>query len=242
MTKPRKYVALGDSVSIAYYPERDALTRLKRKITGLGAPDLLVSNNDELWPEFNGRDLSSIFGPIGYQNLAVDGGTMETVLAYQLPRLEGSAADLITLTVGGNDLLDMLLVAKSAAVITQRVAQLGARYRDIVSRVRAAVPEALLLVTTVYDPTDETGKLPDWGSDIPISLLTPLNDTIREVASSDSRTLLSDVHHHFLGHGVSAPANERWYLSESIIEPSLDGASEVRRVWLDSLRAAEAFG
>jgi hypothetical protein len=43
--------------------------------------------------------------------------------------------------------------------------------------------------------------------------------------------LLADVHRHFLGHGVTAPAQERWYWSPNPIEPSARGASEIRRVW-----------
>jgi hypothetical protein len=46
------------------------------------------------------------------------------------------------------------------------------------------------------------------------------------------------VYAHFLGHGVSAAEADRWYWRRSPIEPNARGASEVRAVWLESLRAA----
>ena len=51
------------------------------------------------------------------------------------------------------------------------------------------------------------------------------------------RVLLADLYAHFLGHGVSAPEAERWYWKRSLIEPNARGASEVRHLWLATLRA-----
>jgi lysophospholipase L1-like esterase len=230
---PLRYAALGDSVSIRIYPEQDALTKLGHTIRGLSAPDLFVSNNDELWPEFAGRDLKRLYGPVEFHNLAIDGGTMEDVLENQVRLLMATGADIVTLTVGGNDLLEMLR-ASSPGQITEGVALLSSRYRETVERIRSVVPEAHVLLTTVYDPTDGTGALPGYPP-LPVPLLTPLNDVIREVAASHPRLILADVFRHFLGHGVSAPESERWYWASQMIEPSMEGASEVRRVWLDSL-------
>ena len=229
----RRYVALGDSVSIALYPEWDARERLGRPVSGLGAADLLVRNNDELWPEFEGQDLTTLVPGLEYDNLAEDGGTMTDVLGDQLKRLKTSGADLVTLTVGGNDLLELLASVPSGS-IADGVGRLIVTYRGMVSRIRDVVPSATIVLTTVYDPTDGTGIFPG-SPPLPIDLLTPLNDAIREVAASHPRLALADVHRHFLGHGLSAPVADRWYWSGSIIEPSMKGASEVRRLWLHSL-------
>src|SRR5262249_59972921 len=48
-------------------------------------------------------------------------------------------------------------------------------------------------------------------------------------------TPLTAPHRHFAGHGVSAPAERRWYWTGSLIEPGLVGASEIRRLWLAAL-------
>jgi hypothetical protein len=50
-------------------------------------------------------------------------------------------------------------------------------------------------------------------------------------------TAIADVHEHFLGHGASAPEEERWYWRRSLVEPNAMGASEIRRVWRDALDA-----
>jgi hypothetical protein len=50
---------------------------------------------------------------------------------------------------------------------------------------------------------------------------------------------VADAHSHFQGHGVTAPAAERWYWKRNLIEPSAAGASEIRRLWLDALTSLD---
>ena len=111
---------------------------------------------------------------------------------------------------------------------------------DLVETVREELPRATLLLTTVYDPTDGTGKLPGLESygRLPLEYLERFNDTVRRTAASLPRTLLADVHRHFLGHGVKAPERDRWYWSRNLIEPNARGASEIRRVWWEALEEA----
>jgi hypothetical protein len=66
---------------------------------------------------------------------------------------------------------------------------------------------------------------------LPLEHLERFNDTVRRTAASLPRTMLADVHGHFLGHGVRAPEGECWYWSRNLIEPHARGASEMRRVW-----------
>ena len=231
-----RYIALGDSVSISLYPDLDASTRLGRRITGLGAPELVVHNDDTIWPAFTAQDLGHLFADVLFENVAVDGGTIEDVQGPQLRRLAKFDADLVTLTVGGNDLLGILGRHTSRAGIGAAVQNLQHRYRECIARVRQAAPRALLIVGTVYDPSDGTGQLPGWPP-LPIDLLNPLNDTIREIVSNAEATALSDIHALFMGHGITAPVAERYYWSESIIEPSMLGASEIRRDWVTTIQS-----
>jgi len=59
------------------------------------------------FPEWRGSDLQGRFKDLRWQLLATDGGTTATLLDYQLPRLEQLKLrpSVVTLTVGGNDVL-----------------------------------------------------------------------------------------------------------------------------------------
>jgi hypothetical protein len=91
----------------------------------------------------------------------------------------------------------------------------------------------------VYDPTDATGMLPglEGYGRLPLEHLNRFNEHVRETAARVA-ALPADVHQHFLGHGVTAPEQERWYWSRNMIEPNARGASEIRRVWWEALAAS----
>src|SRR5947209_11169485 len=94
---PVVYVALGDSISIDHYAGGP----------GHGGASLLARNRDDDFPQWRGRDLATLDPTLQYHLLATDGGTTHTLLDSQLPKLETSviAPTLVTLTIGGNDLL-----------------------------------------------------------------------------------------------------------------------------------------
>ena len=89
--------------------------------------------------------------------LATDGATTRTFLDLQLPRLAALRVrpTLVTITIGGNDLLGAYGDLRSA--------------RDVIARVQAALGRALpeiagilgpasrIALGTVYDPSDGTG-------------------------------------------------------------------------------------
>ena len=246
------YVALGDSVSIDLYPALDVgqtavAVNLEREahaggVAPLGAASLLHVNDDERWPEFTGRDLSARFPGIGVTNLTSDGATVGEVFGEQLPELpERDDAVLVTLTVGGNDLLSAFAgrqASRGRDLMPRIVRDIAQAYDYLVASVTRALPNATLVVTTVYDPTDGTGLAPglfEGAGRLPLEHLDTLNDHIRGLAAETPGARLADVHRHFLGHGVTAPEAERFYWRRSIIEPSALGASEVRRVWLEAL-------
>lgn len=240
-----RYIALGDSMAIDRYPSLDLAQRSRGGVGPLyvelpiGAASLLYRNDDELWPEFDGRDLVTLYPGVASLNLASDGATLGDVFGEQIPSLEESEDRvLVTLTIGGNDLLSAVAGRPSAALMQRIVADLGEAYRTVVSAIRDRLRGALVLVTTVYDPTDRTGRLPGVFPDfnkVPLEHLDRFNAVIRDTAESDPRIRIADVHGHFLGHGVTVPTAKRWYWPQSIIEPGAEGASEIRRVWLEAL-------
>jgi acyl-CoA thioesterase I len=222
------YIALGDSISIDVYPAADAARRYPGRFSTdkLGAASLLVKNDDQLWPEFRGRELK-----IPATDLTADGATTESLLR-QVERIATSDdPTLITITAGGNDLLGHI-----GSRGPNPAPEIAERLRAAIHRVLEKRPNATILVSTVYDPSDGTNVLDGRGRlDREAEWLKDYNERVRRLVETDRRLKLADIHRHFLGHGLTAPENERWYLRESIIEPSARGASEVRRLWLDAI-------
>ena len=104
-----------------------------------------------------------------------------------------------------------------------------------------SAPPRVSIVTTVYDPSDGTRKIPGVFEDaglLPLEWLHDLNERISSIGTRVSQTVVADAHHHFLGHGVTAAESERWYWQRSWVEPNAVGASEIRRLWLDALQGA----
>ena len=232
------YIALGDSISIDIYPANDVARRYPGRASTdrLGAVSLLARNDDKLWPEFRGRDLTTLLPGFRFDadrdDLTADGATTHSLLR-QVERIERSdAPTLVTITAGGNDLLGEIGARGGSPAPA-----IAERFRTAVARVLELRPNATVLVGTVYDPSDGTRRLPGYTRtlDRESEWLDEYNELLRQFVKTDRRLRLADIHRHFMGHGLTAPEADRWYLRESIIEPSARGASEVRRVWLEAL-------
>jgi lysophospholipase L1-like esterase len=247
----KAYIALGDSMSIDLYPaldagEIDVAVALEwdaraGNVAPLGAAAMLYRNADDRWPEFAGKDLATRYDAIRYSNHAEDGATIGDVFGSQLPQVaESDEATLITLSVGGNDLLSAFSNQPKPALLRHVVNDIGDAYEFLVEFIGRARPRSSLLLTTIYDPSDETRRIPgvfDGAGPLPLESLHELNERIRKLAADTPRAGVADVHRHFLRHGISAPEQDRWYWRRSWIEPNARGASEIRRVWLDALGA-----
>ncbi|MGH7619977.1 MAG: SGNH/GDSL hydrolase family protein [Gemmatimonadaceae bacterium] len=246
-----RYVALGDSVSMDLYPaldagETDVAVALERdpaagRVAPLGAASLLFQNVDDRWPDDAGNDLSSRYRKLAYANYASDGATIGEVFGEQLTHIEESAEPaLVTLTIGGNDLLSAF---GSRPRLLERIgADIAEAYDLLVDSIRRCYSNGTLILTTVYDPSDRTGKVPGVYDDrgaLPLEMLDRLNEHIRTLARGTPKVLLADVYARFLGHGVSAADADRWYWPRSLVEPNARGANEIRHVWLDALASAE---
>jgi len=146
------YVALGDSISIDDYAGGP----------GRGGASLLARNHDRDIPQWRGRDL----GDASWANLATDGATTTTLLDVQLPRLRrlGLEPSLVTLTVGGNDVLvsygDTRAVLRTVHTVGERVARALEALHELTR------PDPSVVVATVYDPSDGTGDPPPADRDL----------------------------------------------------------------------------
>jgi len=223
------YVALGDSMSIDDYAGG----------AGRGAASLLWRNHDPDFPDWAGHDLATA----GYtaQILARDGAVSSDVLERQLPLIDQRPA-LVTITMGGNDLLTTYGDGAAAQSVVDRVAATG---EEILGRLRTLAADCRIILTTVYDPSDGTGDIP--GAGLPAwpdgcRWVAEFNHSLTALAARHGAAV-ADVHRRFLGHGTTAgdpaqsdprPANRHlWYCG--VIEPNAWGAAAIRHAWWDAL-------
>ncbi len=179
---------------------------------------LLVENDDALFPEFRGRDLSHR-GETRLDHRAVDGSVVDD-LPDQVDGLVVDGPSIALLTIGGNDLLMGLLDDRGPG-IEEFARKLG--------RFLEALPIRPVLIGTVYDPTfgdddlNVFGVAPAWGRENH----RRINASLAELAKAYGA--LVDLHRHFL------KGRPDWFTRT--IEPSLTGASEVRRCFLEAIEA-----
>ena len=199
------YLALGDSISIDDYTG----------VRGGGAASQLACKL--------GADLV---------DLTRDGNTAQGVLA-DLVRAP-AAAQIVTLTAGGND----LLAGDLPRAILHRLRQIAQRICPL---------QAHVIVNTVYDPSDgdnEVGRrelgLSRFAAIELRRRLNVLNAGIGKLAA-DFSFILADLERLFHGHGVAS--NEPWFVH--VIEPNLAGATAIAEHWhelLTSYRSARGSG
>ncbi len=247
-----RYVALGDSMSIDLYPaldagEIDVAVALERvpsagRVAPLGAAALLYENSNEHWPECDGKDLVSRYPGIAFEQHASDGATIGEVFGEQLAGVEESDEPvLVTLTIGASDLLSALGNRPKRDLLARIVGDITEAYDFLIDTVRGRFPYGTIIATTVFDPSDKTGKIPGVYDDrgpLPLEALESLNAHIRTIAGGTPRVLLADAYEHFMGHGVTSAEDERWYWRRSLIEPNIKGANELRQLWWRALSAA----
>ncbi len=230
-----QYIALGDSISTDDYPGRDR-----------GAVSLLYLNRDKEFPEFEQRDLLSLYSGTKLIFAASNGATTGTVLHAQLSSLPPSVPGLtlVTVTIGGNDLLRA--IHRGRGSLDDETKIIVKNIERIVTILKSTYPSSLILLGTVYDPTDGIGDLFSPGQPLTeaLTMLDQINTRIRTLAVLP-RVQLVDIHEHFLGHGshhadstnpyYDADNPASWFTAK--IEPNKRGASEVRRLFWDALES-----
>lgn len=90
-----------------------------------------------------------------FANAAVPGAKSADVLAHQVPQVAIFKPDVITLSVGGNDLLQILNGAEPAVVLAQFQANLA----QILCGLRRIRPQARIYIHNLYDIPEITGQV-----------------------------------------------------------------------------------
>ena len=202
-TTPLTLYTFGDSIlDCGHYNEH-----------GVTPGQLLVRNDDRLFPEFRGRDLASR-GPARLEHRALDGATVDG-LAAQARGLAPDGDDVALLTVGGNDLLAGLIVDAGPGVDA---------FAGALDAFLVALPIRPVYVGNVYDPTfgDDARNFLGVEPAFARANHRRLNAALADMGARYGA--LVDLHAHFL------TGDPTWFTGT--IEPSLRGASEVRRAFL----------
>jgi len=180
---------------------------------GLHPGQLLVQNDDRLFPEFQGQDLAS-HGSVQLEHCARDGATVAGLPA-QAAGLRAEKKAIALLTVGGNDLLRGLIQDAGTGMTT---------FTNALDDFVQQLPTRPVLLGSVYDPTFGDDRRNFLGVEAAIARknLQRMNTSIQDIASRYGQFV--DLHAHFL------KGDPSWFTAT--IEPSLRGVSEVRRAFL----------
>jgi acyl-CoA thioesterase I len=187
---------------------------------GVHPAQLILCNEDHLFPDFRGNDLLSFtFAQLDHR--AQDGGRVDD-LPRQARRLKVEGPAVALVTVGGNDLLAGLAADRGNGMV---------RFQQRLDAFLHALPVRPVLLGTVYDPTfgDDSRNFLDIDAHIARTNLNRVNAIIAELAVRYGQ--LVDLHRHFLGGDPS------WFTYT--IEPSLRGASEIRAAFLPAVLKAQ---
>lgn len=224
------YIGLGDSVSISSYPSLSAGRGTKAKI---GAIDL------------TGKELIKLGLVREHINHAEDGACMPAVYeqARAIPKHISRAANIISLTIGGNDISFAAMEKRLA--YEEYIVRIKNEHTVLIAWLLKEFPNSVLLVNNSYDVTDGKGELPDCGSWTPIVKeysrgRRELGDYIRTVYGSEihwERIIFHDLFKHFDGKGMASGTvyTNGWYYKDFLIEPGHVGAQEIAGLWVQSV-------
>jgi len=184
---------------------------------GVHPGQLLVRNDDRLFPSFRGRDLATR-GPTRLEHRAVDGATVAGLPRQAVGLAAPTGHSVALVTIGGNDLLRGLAGDDGTGVRA---------FGEALDRFLRDLPIRPVLLANVYDPTfgDDARNFLPIDATLARANHRRVNGVIADLAPAYGR--LVDLHGHFLRGDPS------WFVQT--IEPSLTGASEVRRAFLQAV-------
>lgn len=220
------YIALGDSITIDDYPDQ------------------------EMGTKFNGAAsrLQRMLETSSFLNLSGDGATIRDIRQHQLPaaiNLIGNSNQevFITLTAGGNDISfgTMRLKAQNRlSLYPQLMQDITRQYVDLVLDIRRAFPNSQIVLNTLYDPTDGTGKLPEncglWADIAPqySKGRRQLGQFIKAWGMKLNFAVVVDIFEKFDGKGMRIENMEGYYYNNFLIEPGALGANAIAELWYEA--------
>jgi hypothetical protein len=227
------YIALGDSISISDYPDQEMGT------SGNGAAARFAC---ALFDE--GLVYSDL-------NLTRDGATCSDIRNHQLVAakkfINPNCQSIITLTAGGNDISfrSMRLKARKTTGNEFNTMMNGIlrEYSDLVLDIRRTFPNSLLMLNTLYDPTDGTEKLPEncglWADIAPMYSAGRrcLGKYIFAWGKRLEFATVTDIFTLFDGKGMKIGNREGYYYNQFLIEPGAVGARVIADAWMSTYKS-----
>jgi lysophospholipase L1-like esterase len=126
-----------------------------------------------------------------FANAAVPGATSSDVLTYQVPQaIQIFRPHVITLSVGGNDLLRILRGADPVQVLTEFQGNLG----QILCGLRAGLPQTRVYIHNLFDIPEITEGIPGA-----LQVILQFNAIVAGVAQACGAAGVADVFSAFLG-------------------------------------------
>ena len=236
----KTHVILGDSIS-------------DRGGQGPFFYDLLDHNDDAMYPDYKGKDLTTKYGAgLKVVKNSKAGATTASLVtqAKGLPTsLDGPV--LVTITIGGNDIQSALgalvFSGSDATQIATFQSNLDASLAEIAKPGRFGTDVAVtVLLANIYDPSDGTGTfqfangmscgqpLSLWNKGATSMYLSPWEDDMTQIAMKYPGVHVLDLHARFMGHGV--PAMDTWFFTDCI-HPNTTGHNQVRGLYWDAISA-----
>jgi len=163
-----------------------------------------------------GGAASQFFAALG-PGWTLDDRTLDNCRIPDVPR--DGRGDVITLTIGGNDLL-----LNREKYLAEGPAEFAAAHLDLLTAIRRANPGAVFIVGDVYAPAMPL-------SPAETEALAQANDIIHKNCAAVGAQV-AGIHDAFRGH-------EAEYLC-LVIEPTLQGATAIARLFIDAYRSAAA--
>jgi hypothetical protein len=187
---------------------------------GVDPGRLIVNNHDHLFPEFVGRDLCAATSDDAVTELRAYDGSVIDDLPDQIEDLEVEEPAIALLTIGSNDLISNLLDDEGPGI--EQFAQKLKNFLD-------SLPIRPVLIATVCDPTfgDDSSNVFGDNPALGRENLRRINAILTHFGSAYGAVV--DLHAHFL------QGQPDWFTNT--IDPSLIGASEVRRCFLEAIEA-----
>ena len=210
----------------AIYTFGDSILDCSVYTGGITPAELLARNDDAEFPEFRGRDLSTLLRQqVDVVHRAENGATVAD-LPLQTGRSAVPEGSLVLLTIGGNDLLTGLARDPAAGL---------RRFQSTLRGALDRLGSTRLFVGNVYDPSfgDDAHEALNNRLGVDPALARRAYGEVNEVLRVETTRAgghLVDLHAHFL------TGDPTWF--EAVIEPSRTGASEVRRVFLAAWEAS----
>lgn len=242
---PELIVFMGDSIT-----RGEGATSTDRDYV-----DLLFGNDDDRFPGYVGADLVAWYPGIAHAvNVAVSGGTTDTLLDAEVPALQQwietnvdggrpTGQTVVFVTIGGNDLQAALVPFVDPQPLIDGALDNLEQTLDFLQDPAWFPGGTRVFVTNVYEPSDGVGRSGCFfGLDYSGRLadLERYNAGLHDLGQARGVAIV-DLHGHFLGHGANAAdANNpfydasdptRWFAGDCI-HPNDAGHHQVRRLFL----------